>query len=122
MAQPTSEAKASRIVPEPPTPRAPGEEAPDVWGFADSGFQVNAAGEVEFRGSRYAISGKRIPSLLPWAEGILGVRLDPFDRHASAYPTPLPPRVANEALERALAERLPAGRVSADPRVRLRHG
>jgi alkyldihydroxyacetonephosphate synthase len=122
MAQPASEAKASRIVPDPPTPRAPGEEAPDVWGFADSGFQVNAAGEVEFRGSRYAISGKRIPSLLPWAEGILGVRLDPADRRASGYPTALPPRVANEPLERALAERLPAESVSVDPRVRLRHG
>jgi alkyldihydroxyacetonephosphate synthase len=120
MAAPTSD-PAARLVPEPPTPRAEGSESLDVWGFADSGFQVNARGEVEFRGSRYAISGKRIPNLLPWAEGILGVRLDPAERRVSGYPTGLPPRVANDALERELTERLP-GRVSVEPRVRLRHG
>ena len=43
-----------------------------MWGFADSGFRVNEAGQVEFRGARYAISGKVIPNLLPWAETILG--------------------------------------------------
>jgi alkyldihydroxyacetonephosphate synthase len=121
MTAPTSD-PAARIVPEPPAPRAPGAEALDVWGFADSGFQVNAAGEVEFRGTRYAISGKRIPNLLPWAEGLLGVRLDPAERRVSGYPTEPPPRVANAALERALAERLSPERVSVEPRVRLRHG
>jgi alkyldihydroxyacetonephosphate synthase len=109
-----------RIVPEPPQPA--GEESLDVWGFRDSGFLVNAAGEVEFRGSRYAISGQRIPNLMPWAEGILGLRLDPFDKNASRYPTPLPERIANPGLERALAERLPAGRVSSEPAQRMRHG
>ena len=103
---------AKRIVPEPP--RSAGDESLDVWGFRDSGFQVNAAGQVEFRGSRYAISGKRIPNLLPWGEGIFGVRLDPVDTRPSHYPTALPERVANEALERALAARLPAERVSTD--------
>jgi alkyldihydroxyacetonephosphate synthase len=111
-----------RIVPEPPAPRPAGEESLDVWGFRDSGFQVNAAGQVEFRGTRYAISGKVIPNLLPWAEGIMGLRLDPFDEHASQYPTAVPERVANEPLERALAARLPAERLSTDPLVRLRHG
>jgi alkyldihydroxyacetonephosphate synthase len=109
-----------RIVPEPPV--AAGEESLDVWGFRDSGFHVDEAGQVGFRGSRYAISGKRIPSLLPWAEGILGLRIDPFDQHASRYPTALPARVANEPLERALAAQLPAERISTDPAVRLRHG
>jgi hypothetical protein len=33
-----------RIVPDPPKPR--GEERLDGWGFADSGFRVNEAGEV----------------------------------------------------------------------------
>jgi alkyldihydroxyacetonephosphate synthase len=113
---------AKRIVPEPPLPRPSDSESLDVWGFSDSGFQVNEAGQVEFRGARYAISGQRIPSLLPWAEGILGLRLDPFDANPSQYPTPLPERVANAALERALAEQLPEARVSSDPRERLRHG
>jgi alkyldihydroxyacetonephosphate synthase len=109
-----------RIVPEPP-PTA-GEESLDVWGFRDSGFTVTDAGGVTFRGARYAISGKRIPSLLPWAEGILGLRIDPFDKHASRYPTAVPERVANPALERALEAKLPPGRICLDPQVRLRHG
>jgi len=111
---------AKRIVPEPP--RSAGEESLDVWGFRDSGFHVNAAGQVAFRGSRYAISGKLIPNLLPWGEGVFAARLDPADRNPSHYPTALPARVANEALERALAAQLPAQRISTDDRLRLRHG
>lgn len=113
-------APPQRIVPEPPSPGA--EEHLDGWGFRDSGFEIDAEGRVAFIGSRYAISGQRIPNLLPWAEGILGLPLDPRDEHASRWPTAVPPRVANESFERALAARLPAERVSTDPRLRLRHG
>ena len=56
-----------RIVPEPPEPR-PEEDSLDVWGFRDSGFDVNAAGRVTFRGERYAISGTVMPSFLPWPD------------------------------------------------------
>jgi alkyldihydroxyacetonephosphate synthase len=113
---------AERIVPAPPSPHGAGAESLDAWGFADSGFAVDAAGRVFFRGSRYAISGKEIPDLLPWAEGILGVPLPPADVNPSRYPAPVPERVACEPLERALAARLASDRVSTDPRLRLRHG
>jgi alkyldihydroxyacetonephosphate synthase len=113
---------APRILPEPPAPLAPGSESLEVWGYTDSGFEVNAAGKVQFRGARYAISGKLIPNLLSWAEGILGASLDPFDRKPSGYPTTVPERVAHPVLEAALAARLSPARVSSDPRVRLRHG
>jgi alkyldihydroxyacetonephosphate synthase len=111
-----------RIVPEPPQPAEPSSERLDVWGFSDSGFTVDDAGQVGFRGSRYAISGKRIPSLLPWAAGMLGVPIDPFDRNAPHYPTAVPTRVESPALEAALVSRLGAGRISTDERIRLRHG
>jgi len=114
--------EASRIVPEPPSQLPPGAESLDVWGFRDSGFEVNAAGQVAFRGSRYAISGKAIPNLLPWAEGVLGVKLDAFDRNTPHYPTAVPERVANPGFEAALAARLSPARVSSDPQLRLRHG
>ena len=114
--------EASRIIPEPPSPLAPGAESLHVWGFSDSGFEVNAAGQVWFRGSRYAISGKVIPSLLPWAEGVLGVKLDPFDRNTSHYPTAVPERHASPSFEAAVAARLSPPHVSSDPRVRVRHG
>jgi len=61
---------SQRIVPEPPSRR--GEERLDGWGFSDSGFRIDAQGRVEFIGSRYAISGKRIPNLLPWAASCAG--------------------------------------------------
>jgi alkyldihydroxyacetonephosphate synthase len=111
-----------RIVPDPPTPLAKGAESLDVWGFSDSGFRVDEAGQVEFRGARYAISGKKIPNLLPWAEGILSLRVDPFDRNVSQYPTAAPERVASPALEASLAASLDPSRVSVDARVRMRHG
>ncbi|HEX5067228.1 MAG TPA: FAD-binding oxidoreductase [Myxococcota bacterium] len=121
-ARPASRFEARRIVPEPPTPLAADAESLDVWGFRDSGFGVDAAGRVEFRGSRYAISGKVIPSLLPWAEGILGLRVDPFDRNVSQYPTGVQESRAPAALEAALGASLDPSRVSRDARVRMRHG
>jgi hypothetical protein len=77
---------------------ARGRRSLDVWGFRDSGFVVDDAGHVTFGGARYAISGKRIPRPLPWVEGILGLRVDPFDKHVSAYPPAIPERVPNPAL------------------------
>jgi alkyldihydroxyacetonephosphate synthase len=112
--------RTERIVPDPPSPR--GEERLDGWGFADSGFRVDAAGEVEFTGSRYAIGGKKIPALLPWAEGIIELKLDPRDRNAPQYPTAAPARTPNEAFERALAEKLGPERLSTDALQRVRHG
>lgn len=115
-------ATATRIVPEPAPSRAGDAERLDAWGFADSGFVVGARGEVGFQGSRYAISGHAIPDLVPWAEGILGLPLDPKDDFVSHYPTPVPPRVEAPRLEAALAARIPADRLSTDPKLRLRHG
>ncbi len=109
-----------RIVPEPPKPR--GQERLDGWGFADSGFRIDAAGEVVFTGSRYAIGGKKIPSLLPWGVGIFDSPLDARDRNTPQYPTRVPERIPNEAFERALAEKMDPARISFDAVQRLRHG
>jgi len=113
---------SNRIVPEPPKPNAADAESLDAWGFQDSGFEVDAAGQVGFRGRRYAISGQAIPDLLPWAEGIIGLPLDAKDAFVSHYPTPVPERMPCPALEAALATRIPAERLSTDSRLRLRHG
>jgi alkyldihydroxyacetonephosphate synthase len=115
-----ADASSQRIVPGPPSPR--GEERLDGWGFADSGFRVDEAGEVEFAGSRYAIGGKKIPALLPWGADIFASPLDPRDRNAPKSPTPVPDRVVNEMFERALAEKLDPARISSDAKQRLRHG
>jgi alkyldihydroxyacetonephosphate synthase len=114
--------QSTRIVPEPLARSERDAESPDVWGFADSGFVIDAEGQVIFRGSRYAISGQVIPDLLPWAEGILGLPLSPRDVHEPRYPTPVPERRVCEAFEAALRARLAESQLSTDPATRLRHG
>lgn len=42
-----------------------GEESLDVWGFHDTRFQTDEDGIVEVTGSRYPLSGQKLPSLLP---------------------------------------------------------
>lgn len=117
-----SEAETGRIVPDPPEARPEDRESPDVWGFADSGFAIDRKGRVTFRGERYAISGKVIPDLLPWAEGILGLPLDPRDANEPEYPTPVPPRVVCAPFEQELRDRLAPDQLATDDAVRLRHG
>ena len=112
----------SLIHPDPP-PHEPGDvESADVWGFRDSGFEVNEAGHVFARGTRYAISGHELPHLLPWMREVLQVELDPRDRLPSRYPGELPDSRADAALVQALGECLSPAQVSAEPEVRLRHG
>ena len=41
-----------RIVPEAPSNDSEGAESLDVWGFADSGFEMNEGGDLIFRGTR----------------------------------------------------------------------
>lgn len=110
------------IHPEPPTRKPDAALKLDEWGYRDSGFTVNAEGEVEFVGDRYPISGTQLPDLLPWARDVMDVPLDPFDVHPSNYPPAVSERIVDVAFERAIAGFLADGQLSTDPLVRLRHG
>ncbi len=110
-----------RILPDPPSCDARDAEHLDVWGFADSGFAVDA-GEVTFTGDRYPISGQRLSDFLPWARTTLDSPLAPDEVHASSYPTPIPERVVNAAFEAELANALRGDQIDRDARLRLRHG
>ncbi len=118
----TRSAAAHLIYPEPPTPRADSELKLDEWGYRDSGFAVNAAGEVEFSGARYPISGTTLPDLLPWACEVIGVPIEPFDVNKSSYPPGVPDRHVNSGFELAVARVLDETQRSTDALVRLRHG
>ncbi len=113
---------ASLIRPAPPAVDPADAESADVWGFRDSGFEVNERGHVEARGRRYALSGQELPSLLPWMRDVLRIELDPEERFRSAYPTEVPASRADPALLEALDEFLAADQISRDPECRLRHG
>ena len=116
-------ATTGRIEPGPP-PRVGGEEAEsfDVWGFKDTNFSVNSAGEVEITGSRYELSGQVLPSLFPWFQRVIEVGLDPSDKRPSEYGKAIPPSQAPRALRDALAEFLSEDQISDDDEQRLRHG
>jgi len=111
-----------RILPEPATPDPPGAEARAHWGFADSGFEFNEAGELRFTGDRYPLAGQILPDFLPWAESILGVGLDPRDVRASHDPPVVVDRRPNLDFESALSARWPKEQLQVDPEIRLRHG
>jgi alkyldihydroxyacetonephosphate synthase len=112
----------SRIVPEAPTSDPAGAESLDVWGFADSGFEVNEEGDVTFTGARYPISGQVLADFLPWAREMIDAPLEPFDVHESAYPTDIPERKVDEAFEKAIADHLRSDQLQTDANVRRRHG
>lgn len=111
-----------RILPDPATPEPPAAEARACWGFADSGFAFTEAGELTFTGRRYPLAGQTLPDFLPWAEGILGVPLDPQDVRPSHYPPAIPDRRPHVAFEAALAARWSEEQILLDPEIRLRHG
>ncbi|MEE2780221.1 MAG: FAD-binding oxidoreductase [Myxococcota bacterium] len=113
---------AGRIIPGPP-PIDPGdEESLDVWGFTDTAFAINERGNVTLTGSRYALSGQELPSLLPWVEDVMGVEVEPSDTHAPSYPPRIPKARESRAFKKTIKDFLSADQITQDPKQRLRHG
>jgi alkyldihydroxyacetonephosphate synthase len=114
---------AGRFTP-PPPPVTPERdtEALDVWGFADTRFEVNAVGDVTLAGSRYDLSGQSLPHLLPWIRGVMQLPIEAGDQHPSEYPPKFPKAKRNTGFLKAVADLLPAEGFTQDGAVRLRHG
>jgi alkyldihydroxyacetonephosphate synthase len=106
----------------PPVDGASDAESFDVWGFNDTRFQVDSTGTVEISGSRYELSGKKLPSLFSWFQGVIDVPLDPADKRTTNYGESISPSRAPQALREALAECFAADQISDDDDQRLRHG
>lgn len=98
------------------------EESPSTWGFADTHFRCNPAGEVELTGGRYALSGETLPNLLPWIRDVMQSELSATDTNDWTYPPVIPQPVRHEGLLADLRGFLPADQMSEDPVTRLRHG
>lgn len=114
--------EATTIVPPPPHLDPQDVESQDVWGFRDTRFDINDRGHVVLTGNRYALSGLELPSLLPWAAGMLGVELRAADINPPNYPTTIPEPRGNGAFMQALKDFLADDQLSTEPTVRLRHG
>ena len=122
VSQTAGKPKEGLLVPETMPPNSSDAESLDVWGFRDSGFAINENGHAVMRGNRYELSGKVLPSLLPWIRETLGIALDPQDVHASSYPMHIAPRLENAPFENELRQFLNEEQISADGPTRLRHG
>jgi alkyldihydroxyacetonephosphate synthase len=122
-AAPKAAPDASFIVPNPlPTPGADETESLDVWGFRDTRFDINENDRVIIRGSRYELSGKELPRLLPWIRETLNIALDPKDVHQPSYPTTIPPYSLTPEFRTAIESVLSLTQIEYGGEIRMRHG
>jgi alkyldihydroxyacetonephosphate synthase len=114
--------RVERIIPPPPTIGSDEVESDVAWGFADTSFGFDAEGRVMLTGSRYAVAGQPLPTLLSWFAETMDVPLMPEDRHTYTFPPQLPESRRHAAFEADIAGRLKADQISLDGLVRLRRG
>ena len=114
-------ARDARVFPEPAI-ADDGDESLDVWGFRDTHFALAQNGVVELTGKRYALSGKKLPALLPWVRSVMGVDIEPNSVNRPNYPPEIPQAVQNDGFMAQLEEVVRASQFTAEPAVRLRHG
>ncbi len=112
----------TRFVPEPLAITADETESADMWGFADTAFEAKPNGDVYLTGTRYELSNQRLPSLLPWVQGVMGVTIDPLDIRTWPAPTAFPAPHENPAFLSAISTFLSTEQWTVDGPARLRHG
>ncbi|MFN8484210.1 MAG: FAD-binding oxidoreductase [Anaerolineae bacterium] len=91
------------------------------WGYKDTRFMVLPNRSVFVTGDRYAISGKEMPDVLPFAEKEMAIKIDPKDVVPERTDKPIPPPRVNPPFDAALAAAFPASRYTTDDRLRLLH-
>ncbi|MGB2751492.1 MAG: FAD-binding oxidoreductase [Pyrinomonadaceae bacterium] len=114
--------KDNLIYPEPVVIGADETESWENWGFRDTSFAINDRDVVEITGTRYELSGKELPRLLPWIRETLGIDLDAKDQHTNAYPTEIPPPVESPKFTDSIRQFLSENQIDVDGENRLRHG
>ncbi|MGO9604504.1 MAG: FAD-binding oxidoreductase [Candidatus Binataceae bacterium] len=110
------------ILPDAPRTDPRDEASLDVWGFRDTRFQINPAGNIELAGDRYALSGHELPALLSWMSGALKSRLDPAIKLDPSYPPAIPEPIRSPDFEAAIRGFLEDDQICVEPALRLRHG
>ncbi len=114
--------KDKLIYPAPVIIGADETESNENWGFRDTSFAINERDTVEITGSRYELSGKELPRLLPWIRETLAIDLDAHDQHTNSYPTEIPAPAESPAFTKAIGEFLNENQINTDGENRLRHG
>jgi len=100
------------------------DKSSDVWGFQDSCFQADSNGVVEVTGSRYFLSGHKLPDLLPWAKRTLGCHIPSkplMDAFNDGSIIPEPHHINHEFIA-SIRKVLADDQIEADAVPRRRHG
>lgn len=114
--------KDNLIYPEPVVISPDETESGDNWGFSDTSFAINERDVVTLTGTRYELSGKELPRLLPWIRETLGVNIDARNRHENFYPTEVPAPLESPAFLSAIGKFLTNGQIDVNDENRMRHG
>lgn len=102
-----------------------GEESLNVWGFAETRYQLTNVGDVEITGTRYSSSGQTLSELIPWISGQMKVdpaKIIKLGAKKVEYPpvnTPAP--FVNIPFMERLGMLLRPDQISQQPLERLRH-
>ena len=108
--------------PFPATPPPPENAVYDHrWGFADTRFVINDDRSVTLTGDRYALSGYKMPSFIPYVEEMLGVPVELQDPKIEVAEKPVDPPKRNEAFCSAVEAAFDSGQISFENRDRLIH-
>ncbi len=97
------------------------ERYPHKWGYTDTRFEFVDDRTLKVTGSRYPISGYRMPFLIDFVEDVLGITIRKEDSFAERDDIEAPEPNVEPAFGNAVKERFGDGRVSFDPEARLVH-
>ncbi len=97
------------------------ERFPHKWGYTDTRFEFVDDRTVRVTGSRYPISGYRMPFLVAFVEDVLGIAIRREDSYEEREDTGTPEPNVEAAFGNAVKERFREGQVSFDPKARLVH-
>ena len=99
-------------------------ESDNVWGFKDTAYRIDANGTVEVTGSRYLLSGCKLPSFMPWASDVLSVDVPLQSVVERSTPSIPEPQYSNDQFQDAIRRMalLRDDQISSDGKGRRRHG
>jgi alkyldihydroxyacetonephosphate synthase len=98
-----------------------GERYLHKWGYADTRFEFDGPKTVRVTGSRYQISGFRMPGLIPFVEDIIKLPISEDDLIEERVNYEVPDPVRNEAFETGLKSAFKEDQVTSDAKARLSH-
>ena len=91
------------------------------WGYADTSLKITNDRSVMMTGSRYALSGYKMPYLIPYIEELLDIKIEPQDTLTEvSQPYITPPNLQSDFYQ-AIQDTFPADQYSFENSQRLLH-